>query len=219
MEIFIPLGGLIDLHVEADRLLKRKNELNGIIENVRNKLNNQDFITRAPEKVVQKEREKLEEILKELEKVNIEFGDDEMKKILIFLILLSQVWGQSVNASLTIYKDGFGLVKQPVSWDVKSGNNTIQYDRLTNGMFTDSPFLDLNNIVVQSQRLNQDIFSSNNYFKNRLGEKIELKLSNEKTISGTLLEYNSSQVTIQTKSNIQSFSRNNLDYISIKTFR
>ena len=109
-----------------------------------------------------------------------------MKKILIFLILVSQVWGQSVNASLTIYKDGFGLVKQPVSWDVKSGNNTIQFDRLTSGMFTDSPFLDMKNIVIQSQRLNQDIFSSNNYFKNRLGEKIELKLSDEKTISGDL---------------------------------
>jgi len=71
MEIYIPLGGLIDLHVEGDRLLKRKNELNKIIDNVRKKLNNQDFLTRAPEQVVLKEREKLEDILSELEKVNL----------------------------------------------------------------------------------------------------------------------------------------------------
>ncbi len=71
MEIFIPLGGLIDLKVEEDRLLKRKDEITRIIQNIQKKLNNQDFLTRAPEKVVQNERSKLEEIKKELEKVNM----------------------------------------------------------------------------------------------------------------------------------------------------
>lgn len=71
IEIYIPLGGLIDVRVEEDRLLKRKNELKGIIDIIRKKLNNQDFLTRAPEQVVQKERTKLEEIVKELEKVNL----------------------------------------------------------------------------------------------------------------------------------------------------
>lgn len=139
-----------------------------------------------------------------------------MKKSVIILFLLSQVWGQSVDASLTIYKDGFGLVKQPVAWTVNAGSNTIKYDRLTDGMYADSPFLDLQNAEVYTQRLNLNIFSSNNLFHNNLGKRVELKLSGEKAISGTLLEYSPSQVTIQTKSNVQSFLRNNLDYISIK---
>lgn len=71
MEIFIPLGGLIDLKVEEERLLKRKNEITKIIQNIQNKLNNQDFLTRAPENVVQNERTKLDEVRKELEKVNM----------------------------------------------------------------------------------------------------------------------------------------------------
>ena len=71
IEIYIPLGGLIDVRIEEERLLKRKNELTVIIENIRRKLNNQDFLTRAPEQVVQKERTKLEEIVKELEKVKL----------------------------------------------------------------------------------------------------------------------------------------------------
>ena len=139
-----------------------------------------------------------------------------MKKILIVLFTLSQVWGQSVGASLTIYKDGFALVKQPVAWDVKTGNNTIQYDRITRGMYADSPFLDLQNAEIYTQRLNQNIFSSNKLFQNKLGEQVELKLAGEKSISGTLLEYNSSQITIQTKSYVKSFLRNDLDFISVK---
>jgi valyl-tRNA synthetase len=71
MEIFIPLGGLIDVNVESERLKKRKNEIEGIINNIRRKLNNQDFLTRAPEQVVKNERTKLDEIVKELEKVNL----------------------------------------------------------------------------------------------------------------------------------------------------
>jgi len=69
LEIFIPLGGLIDFKLEGDRLLKRKTELEVILDKVRNKLNNQDFLTRAPDNVVQRERDKLHEIYSELEKV------------------------------------------------------------------------------------------------------------------------------------------------------
>ena len=139
-----------------------------------------------------------------------------MKKLIIVLFTLSQIWGQSVDASLTIYKDGFALVKQPVAWDVKTGNNTIQYDRITRGMYADSPFLDLHNAEVYTQRLNQNIFSSNKLFNQKLGEKVELKLDGEKSVSGTLLEYGSSQITIQTKSSIKTYLRNNLDFISVK---
>ena len=139
-----------------------------------------------------------------------------MKKLIIILFTLSQVWGQSIDASLTIYKDGFALVKQPVAWDIKTGKNTIKYDRLANGMYADSPFLDLQNVEIYTQRLNQNIFSSNDLFHKNLGKMVELKITGEKAISGTLLEYSSSHVTIQTKSSIQSYFRNNLDYISIK---
>ncbi|MFC1785452.1 DUF4139 domain-containing protein [Candidatus Neomarinimicrobiota bacterium] len=139
-----------------------------------------------------------------------------MKKIIIIMFTLSQVWGQSIDASLTIYKDGFALVKQPVAWDVKTGSNTIKYDRLANGMYADSPFLDLQNIEIYTQRLNQNIFSTNDIFNKNLGKIVELKIIGEKAISGTLLEYSSSQVTIHKKSSIHSYFKNNLEYISIK---
>ena len=131
------------------------------------------------------------------------------------LSLISQMFGQSVDASLTIYKDGFGLVKQPVGWAVKAGINTIRYDRFTNGMFEDSPFLDLQSGEVLSQRINKNVFSVDNLFKNSLGKNIELKIKGEKPISGKLLEYGSSQITLQTKSQLQTYFRNNIEYISL----
>lgn len=139
-----------------------------------------------------------------------------MRKLILLIFIIQQVWAQSVNASLTIYKDGYGLIKQPVSWDLNIGSNTIQYNRLPNGLFVDSPFLDLNKVTVRSQRLDRNVFSSGKYFQYKLGEKVELKLANDKAVSGTLLEHGASQITIRTKAEIQSFNTNNVDYISIK---
>ncbi len=71
LEIFIPLGGLIDFRLEINRLEKRKKELEDILGNIRNKLNNQDFLSRAPDNIVQREHEKLSDIQSEHEKVKM----------------------------------------------------------------------------------------------------------------------------------------------------
>lgn len=70
MELFVPLEGLIDLQIEQNRLSKRKEELEGHLRNVRKKLDNEQFIRRAPKEVVAREREKLTSMSDELEKLN-----------------------------------------------------------------------------------------------------------------------------------------------------
>ncbi|NLC67984.1 MAG: class I tRNA ligase family protein, partial [Clostridiaceae bacterium] len=57
-EVFIPLEELIDIDKEIERLKKEKIHLEKELERVNNKLSNQDFVTRAPEKIVQEERTK-----------------------------------------------------------------------------------------------------------------------------------------------------------------
>ena len=69
-ELYIPLGGLIDLDVEKVRLQKRANEINGHLMEISKKLSNEKFISRAPQSVVAREKEKQEEMSAELEKVN-----------------------------------------------------------------------------------------------------------------------------------------------------
>ena len=59
MEIFLSLVGLIDIEKEEKRLNKDLEKVNKEIERLDKKLSNQGFLEKAPEAVVQKEREKL----------------------------------------------------------------------------------------------------------------------------------------------------------------
>ena len=69
MEIFIPLDGIIDFDIEKDRLQKRINELKMHLVNVKKKLENKDFLNRAPEDVIRHEKEKKENMILELDKI------------------------------------------------------------------------------------------------------------------------------------------------------
>ncbi|MDD7719309.1 MAG: valine--tRNA ligase [Eubacteriaceae bacterium] len=57
-EIFIPLDELVDFNAEFERLTKEKKKLEGEVARVKGKLSNQGFISKAPEKVINEEREK-----------------------------------------------------------------------------------------------------------------------------------------------------------------
>lgn len=57
-EIYIPLEDLIDIEKELDRLDKEKVNLKRELDRVEGKLSNEEFVGRAPEKVIIAEREK-----------------------------------------------------------------------------------------------------------------------------------------------------------------
>lgn len=58
VELFIPLEGIIDLERERARLTAEIDRLDGQIRSTEGKLDNQQFVTRAPPEVVEKERSK-----------------------------------------------------------------------------------------------------------------------------------------------------------------
>lgn len=62
MEILIPLEGLIDKGAEIQRLDKEITKLEKVIKQSSGKLNNENYVAKAPEDVVQKERDKLTEL-------------------------------------------------------------------------------------------------------------------------------------------------------------
>ncbi|WP_326910826.1 valine--tRNA ligase [Sedimentibacter sp. MB31-C6] len=68
-EIYLPLSDLIDFEKEIERLEKEKSKLEGELKRVRGKLNNEKFTSKAPEKVVNEEKEKLEKYESMMEKV------------------------------------------------------------------------------------------------------------------------------------------------------
>lgn len=69
LEIFVPLEGLIDIDVEKQRLSKEKTRLEGQITGLRRKLDNKDFLNKAPQTVVENEKRKLEDFKLTLEKI------------------------------------------------------------------------------------------------------------------------------------------------------
>ncbi|MGL4853955.1 MAG: valine--tRNA ligase [Lentisphaeria bacterium] len=57
--IFMPLDGLVNVQEEKEKLLKQQEELSKLIASTEAKLANESFVARAPEAVVNKEREKI----------------------------------------------------------------------------------------------------------------------------------------------------------------
>ncbi len=58
----VPMAGLIDKDAELARLEKEIDKQDKLIGGIEKKLGNESFVAKAPEAVVQKERDKLEDL-------------------------------------------------------------------------------------------------------------------------------------------------------------
>ena len=63
MKIFIPLEGLIDKKTEINRLMKEIAKIENNLEKSKAKINNSEFVNKAPKDIVQKEKQRVEEML------------------------------------------------------------------------------------------------------------------------------------------------------------
>ncbi|MBS3740661.1 MAG: valine--tRNA ligase [Candidatus Cloacimonetes bacterium] len=75
IEIFMPLEGVIDIETERKRLIKKLNKLENVFAGCKRKLENEQFLQKAPAAVVEKEKEKKLELSSTIEKLkaNISF--------------------------------------------------------------------------------------------------------------------------------------------------
>ena len=74
-QVFVPLGDLVDLAAERARLEKELDRVTGEIARASGKLANQNFIAKAPKKLVDDERAKLEKLLDARKKVEERLKD------------------------------------------------------------------------------------------------------------------------------------------------
>jgi valyl-tRNA synthetase len=70
MELLVPMAGLIDKEAELARLDKEIDRKQNDRAKTEGKINNPSFVEKAPEEVVQKERDKLQDLDSALEKLN-----------------------------------------------------------------------------------------------------------------------------------------------------
>ena len=76
MKILIPMAGLIDKEAEEARLNKEISKRNNEIARVESKLSNANFVDKAPPAVVEKERQKLNEL-----KISLQQFTEQLAKI------------------------------------------------------------------------------------------------------------------------------------------
>jgi valyl-tRNA synthetase len=62
LQVFLPIEGLIEVEKEVQRIKREISKVMKEVEQAQKKLSNPDFLERAPEDVVEKEREKFEEL-------------------------------------------------------------------------------------------------------------------------------------------------------------
>ena len=67
--MYLPVGELIDIEKERQRLTKEMQNLENEVKRVESKLSNQGFLSKAPEKLVEEERQKGARYREMLEKV------------------------------------------------------------------------------------------------------------------------------------------------------
>jgi valyl-tRNA synthetase len=68
-EVFVPLAGMIDLEEERQRLEKEISQKEQFLNGVERKLANQQFVTKAPDEVVERERQKKRDATAELQRL------------------------------------------------------------------------------------------------------------------------------------------------------
>ena len=138
-----------------------------------------------------------------------------MKKY-YYILLVSYLFSQSEDATLTIYKDGTALIKQPVGWSIPSGISYVTWNSLPNGIDKDTPFLNITGADILSQRFNSNIFTGTDFFSKKKGKEIQVKPKNSKLLKGVLLEISSSFITLKHSSGIITFNRNEIEYLGSK---
>ncbi|MCH7612703.1 MAG: hypothetical protein IIB45_05025 [Candidatus Marinimicrobia bacterium] len=118
-----------------------------------------------------------------------------------------------IGQTMTVYKDNIALVKVPVQWNVPSGISEITYDKLPIGLIPDSPFLMLEDVVIRYQRFNNDVFNGEKYFRGKIGAHVYVKVYDDKIHEGTLIEFSGSSISLKTRKEIMTISRNKVDYM------
>ena len=69
LDVYVPLEGLLNVELEVDRLKKEEAKVDQTLALLNRKLLNEDFVRKAPEEVVLKEKEKHEECLRKKERI------------------------------------------------------------------------------------------------------------------------------------------------------
>jgi valyl-tRNA synthetase len=77
IEVYVPLEGVIDFDAERQRLRDRLEKARGFLDGSEKKLANENFVTKAPDEVVERERQRNAELREEIERLEANLAELE----------------------------------------------------------------------------------------------------------------------------------------------
>ncbi len=131
-----------------------------------------------------------------------------MKKSLIIAALFSVMGAQSNNASITLYKDGYGLVRQPLAVQLRVGSNLVTYPDLPDKVEASSVFLSMSEGDVVYQKYNRDLFDAFSYLNGSLGSSITVKTTGGKPVKGQLVDVDNRWISVKSKNRVHVLNMN-----------
>ena len=142
-----------------------------------------------------------------------------MKKLIFILLSFGLMFSQqeSSKRSLTIYKDNFAVIKEPIIWNLKSGINTSSFSNISKNLLFDSPVLNIEDVQILSQTLNKNFSSTDSFLKNSIGSPVEVIPTSGSRTEGLLMDINSSSISVKTSKGLVVFQRSQLLSIILKS--
>ena len=142
-----------------------------------------------------------------------------MKKLIFILLSFGLMFSQqeSSKRSLTIYKDNFAVIKEPIIWNLKSGSNTASFSNISKNLLFDSPVLNIEGVQILSQTLNKNFSSTDSFLKSSIGSPVEVIPTSGSRTEGLLMDINSSSISVKTSKGLVVFQRSQLLSITLKS--
>jgi len=139
-----------------------------------------------------------------------------MKNYLLSILIISFAFGQSENAIMTIYKNGYALVKQPVDWSIRNSPGEVEYSVLPEGIKESSPYLNLHSGQVINQKLDGNLFSESTLIKQSLGDYVTITTIDDEDEYGTLIAISPDGYTIQTRRDVVFLKKEQVKKVTLR---
>ena len=139
-----------------------------------------------------------------------------MKNSLLSILIISFAFGQSENAIMTIYKNGYALIKQPVDWSIKSSLGEVEYSLLPEGIKESSPYLNLQSGQVINQKFDRNLFSGSILINESLGDYVTITTIDDEDEYGTLIAISPDGYTIQTRRDVIFLKKEQVKKVSLR---
>ena len=132
------------------------------------------------------------------------------------ILIISLAFGQSENATMTIYKNGYALVKQPLEWTIRKSTGEVEYSVLPEGIKESSPYLNLQSGQVINQKLDGNLFSGSMLIKESLGDYVTITTNDDEDEYGMLIAISPDGYTIQTRRDVIFLKKEQVKKVAVR---